>query len=90
MSFLIFPDCLILDVRFANSKAGNPYARLNFLVNDTLAVYEVMVFGDAVGIAAGLSKGSRCSLEFDVLPDRNGGVRLELVSMGAVGAIEGV
>lgn len=84
MPDLLFPDCLILDVHFANSKAGNPYARLNFLVNTTLAVYEVMVFGDAVGVAAGLSKGSRVGLGFNVLPDRNGGVRLELVSMGAV------
>lgn len=82
-----FPDCLILDARFASSKAGNPYCSLQFLANDSLSVYSVMLFGDAVGVAAGLTRGARVSLGFSVLPDRNGGVRLELVSMGAVESV---
>lgn len=79
-----FDSCLILNVRFANSKAGNPYCQLSFLSHNDLSVFDVMVFGDAVGVAAGLAKGDVVQLGFELQPDRNGGVRLELVEVGRV------
>lgn len=86
MPDLFFPNCLILNVTFANSKAGNPYARYSFLEQTSLNVYELMAFGDGVSVLMGLQRGSVVSLGFNVLPDvRNGGVRLEIVAVGQAG-----
>lgn len=84
MAGVVFNKVLVLGVRFGTSKAGNPWANLQFLDSESLQVYDVMQFGDSVAVVGGLAKGSNVSLGFDVVPDRNGGARLELVQVGQV------
>lgn len=75
-----FGDVMVLESRFGTSKGGNPYCVLRFL--DGYRVYDCMQFGDSAGVAAGLVQGSHVSLGFELVPGREGGVRMELVSVG--------
>lgn len=85
MATVLFPSVLVLNTRYGQSQRGNAYVSLQFLDEDTYQVFDVMQFGDEqVALCMGLSQGSRCSLGFDVVPDRSGGVRLVASSVGAV------
>lgn len=83
---VVFPNVLVLDAESRTSKAGNLFVVLRFLDQSSYEVYDVMQFGDAAIVASSLNKGARCQLAFGVVPGREGGVRLELVGMGAVDA----
>lgn len=88
MAFVVFDDCLMLEVRSGTSKAGNPWCMLRFLDRVGSDVYELMQFGEQVPVCLGLQKGDLSKLRFDVVPDtRDGGVRLQL---GGVYPVEGV
>lgn len=77
-------SALVLESRFGQSKTGNPYCVFKVLDESTLDVYDLMQFGDSAAVAAGVAKGSRVRLDFNIAPARDGGVRLEIVSVGRV------
>lgn len=84
MAHITFNHCLVLDTRYGQSKAGNPYCALQFLDEENLQVYDMMQFGDSASAAAGLGRGVRVVLGFDVVPARDGGIRGELTEVAAV------
>lgn len=78
-----FQNVLVLGYESLVSKAGNPFGVLQFLDVDCSDVYRVACFGsDQMAVAGSLHKGSNVGLAFDVTPDRNGSIRLELCGMG--------
>lgn len=82
-AFVDFSAAQVLSIDYRTSKAGNQWCLLAFLDTKSYKVYEVPVFGESVALCLGVTQGSFKHLVFDVLPDRNGGVRLELSGMGA-------
>lgn len=85
MAYVEFPSALVLSARYGQSKSGNAYVALKFLDESSYQVFDVMQFGDEqVAVCMGLSQGVRCLLGFDVVPERNGGVRLVISSVSAV------
>lgn len=81
---ITLPSALVLESRFGQSKTGNPYCVFRVLDEETLDVYDLMQFGDGAAVAAGISKGSRCRLDFNIAPARDGGVRLDIVGVGRI------
>ena len=80
-----FDSCLVLMSKTGQSSRGNVWTNLQFLDQNTLNVYNIMQFGEAASVAAGLSHGDTVSLDFILEPDtRNGGVRLNLVGIGRI------
>lgn len=77
-------NALVLESRFGQSRSGNPYCVFRFLDNDTLNVYDLMQFGDSASVAAGLSRGATVSLEFELEPARDGGLRANLIGVGSI------
>lgn len=84
MNVVTFENCLILDIQTGTSQRGNFWVRYKFLEQTELEVFDLMAFGDSAAAAASLSRGVVLSLAYKVVPDRNGGVRLELVQVGPV------
>lgn len=78
---ITMPYALVIESRFGQSKSGNPYCVFRILDEVTLDVYDLMQFGEGAAVAAGISKGSRVSLDFNVAPARDGGVRLDIVGV---------
>lgn len=81
---VVMDSALVIESRFGQSKTGNPYCVFRVLDEESLEVYDLMQFGDSAAVAAGISKGSRVRLDFNVAPARDGGVRLEIVGVGRI------
>lgn len=81
---ITMPSALVLESRSGQSKTGNPYCVFRVLDEDNLDVYDLMQFGDCAAVAEGISKGSRCRLDFNVAPARDGGVRLDIIGVGRI------
>ena len=77
-----FVAVTVLESRQGTSHAGNTYCALRFLTSTDLLVYDCMQFGDSASLASGLVKGSVVDLDFEIVPGRDGGVRLVLVGVG--------
>ena len=77
-------SALVIESRFGQSKSGNPYCVFRVLDEETLDVYDLMQWGDSAAVAAGIAKGSRVRLDFNMTPARDGGVRLEIVGVGRI------
>lgn len=73
-----FPAVTVLDLGSGMSKNNRPYARLKFLDESELEVYEVWCWGDDVAQAMGLAKGQRAELSFQVKPNGDGNPRFIL------------
>lgn len=73
---IVFTDCLILERYAGTSQKGNKYARLQFLDADC-NVYTVFAGGaDTDKLVAFPEKARVDELPFELLPARDGGVRL--------------
>lgn len=73
---IVFSDCLILERYSGTSQKGNQYGRLQFLDGDC-NVFTVFAGGpDSDKLTAFPEKSRVDSLPFDLLPARDGGVRL--------------
>lgn len=82
--FIRFENALVLETRAGISKSGNNFCTLRFLDRDSLQVYDLVQFGDAASVAAGLGSGVTYSLDFELNAGRDGGVRCSLVGMERV------
>lgn len=85
--YIQFDNALILESRFGQSRAGNPYCVLQFLDQNSLEVFDLMQFGDSASVAAGLGKGTVVSLGFKISPGRESGLRAELIEVSNLDSV---
>lgn len=71
-----FEDCVILEVFEGTSKTGNQFGRLQFLTGDC-EVFSLFFGANQLDSLRGLvPKTTVEKLAFELLPNRDGGVRL--------------
>lgn len=73
-----FEETLVMNVRHGRTKNGNDFSILKFLDAHTGNDYKIWCFGDAVSVANFLQPMGHYVLEFELLGNDDGGVRLVL------------
>ena len=71
-----FKNVVLIDSYAGTSQKGNPYGRIKFL-SDDFDVYEIFCSADSAKALSGHGPKHRLDhLDFDLVPDRQGGARL--------------
>lgn len=70
-----FKGAVVSDFRDGTSKSGNAYGVVTFLDSD-FRQYQVFLFGDDIENYRSLPMRTALDLSFELLPGRDGGVRL--------------